>query len=37
MVPEEQWIRANAKLIEDMGAPTYLATFLDVMRRNRQI
>jgi len=33
VVPEEQWIAANAKLIEDMGVHTYLVTLLDVLRR----
>ena len=34
VVREEEWIAANAKLIEEMGAFTYLATLLDVLRRN---
>ena len=37
VVPEEQWIAANAKLIEDMGAHTYLATLLDVLRHNKEL
>ena len=35
VVPEEQWIAANAKLIDTMGPHTYLATLLDVLRRNQ--
>jgi hypothetical protein len=32
MVSEEQWIEANAKLIDDMGPHTFLATLLHVLR-----
>jgi hypothetical protein len=32
VVSEEQWIDANVKLIDQMGAPTYLATLLSVLR-----
>ena len=37
VVPEEKWIEANAKLIGDLGAHTYLATLLDVLRNNQQL
>jgi hypothetical protein len=32
VIDEEEWIKANAKLIRDMGAETYLATLLSVLR-----
>jgi hypothetical protein len=32
VVPEEQWIAANVKLIRDMGEETYLTTLLSVLR-----
>ncbi len=35
VVPEEQWIAANAKLIEEMGVHTYLVTLLDVLRHSQ--
>jgi hypothetical protein len=36
VVAEEQWIAANARLIEEMGAPTYLMTLLSVLRENNR-
>ena len=36
VVPEEKWIEANVKLINDMGAYTYLLTLLDVLRHNQK-
>jgi hypothetical protein len=32
VIADEQWIEANAKLIDQMGAETYLATLLSVLR-----
>lgn len=32
LVTDEQWIAANAKLIEQMGSETYFATLLSVLR-----
>jgi hypothetical protein len=32
VVTDEQWIKANAKLIGEMGPETYLATLLSVLR-----
>jgi hypothetical protein len=32
MALEEQWMEANAKLIREMGAETYVATLLSVLR-----
>jgi hypothetical protein len=34
VVDEEQWIKANARLIRELGAETYLATLLSVLRAN---
>jgi hypothetical protein len=31
VVTDEQWIAANAKVIEQMGSETYLATLLSVV------
>lgn len=36
VVPEEKWVEANIKLIEEMGAYTYLLTLLDVLRHNQK-
>ena len=32
VVTEEKWIEANAKLVQKMGAESYLATLLSVLR-----
>jgi hypothetical protein len=32
VVTEEQWIKANARLVQKMGAESYLATLLSVLR-----
>jgi hypothetical protein len=32
VVPEEQWIAANVKLILDTGEETYLTTLVSVLR-----
>jgi hypothetical protein len=37
VMPEEQWTAANVRLMESMGAHTYLATLLDVLRHNREL
>lgn len=34
-VDEDTWIEANTKLIEKMGADTYLATLLSVLRGDK--
>jgi uncharacterized protein (DUF362 family) len=31
VVTEEKWIKANAKLVQKMGAESYLATLLSVL------
>jgi hypothetical protein len=37
VVPEEKWIAANVRLIEEMGASTYLMTLLSVLRENNKL
>jgi len=32
VLTEEKWIKANAKLVQKMGAESYLATLLGVLR-----
>ena len=32
VVTEEKWIEANARLVEKMGAESYLTTLLSVLR-----
>jgi len=32
VVTEEKWIKANAKLVQNMGVEPYLATLLSVLR-----
>jgi hypothetical protein len=32
IVTEEKWIEANARLVQKMGAESYLATLLSVLR-----
>jgi hypothetical protein len=35
VVSEEQWIKANARLLQDMGAENYLLMLLSVLRNDR--
>jgi hypothetical protein len=36
IVSEDQWIKANAKMIREMGEEAYLATLLNVLRGVRE-
>jgi hypothetical protein len=36
IVIEEKWIKANARLVQETGAESYLATMLSVLRAGSQ-
>jgi hypothetical protein len=36
VVSEDDWIKANAKMIREMGEESYLATLLNVLRGVRE-